>query len=399
MPKVNYEILEWARTTAGIEAEEASGKLGFKDNKSRTAVERLELIEKGDELPSRAVLSKMSKLYRRPLITFYMSAPPKKGDRGEDFRTLPDIDSPDEEAMVDALLRNIKARQAIVKATILAEDESVEHNFINSLTTKVNVNDAVKEVEKLLKFNLNQFRQQKTVEDAFNYLRNLAEELGIFVLLIGDLGSHHTDISVEAFRGFALADTIAPFIVVNDNDAKSAWAFTLLHELVHLLLGRSGVSGSKAERPIEVFCNDVSSNLLLSDQELEKIKINNRMDLEKMVSTIGKFSTKIKVSGSLVTYRLHRLEKINFKKWQNVRDELKRLWLESNSLKKQKSKDSESGPNYYVVRCHRLGSALTAFVGRMLDGGAISTTKAGNVLGVKPKNVHGVLDAFRRGAH
>jgi hypothetical protein len=30
----------------------------------------------------------MAKVYRRSLLTFYLSAPPPKGDRGEDFRTV-----------------------------------------------------------------------------------------------------------------------------------------------------------------------------------------------------------------------------------------------------------------------------------------------------------------------
>ena len=35
----------------------------------------------------------------------------------------------------------------------------------------------------------------------------------------GNLGSHHTDLEVEVFRGFALADDFAPFVVVNPKDS------------------------------------------------------------------------------------------------------------------------------------------------------------------------------------
>ena len=65
----------------------------------------------------------------------------------------------------------------------------------------------------------------------------------MFVLLKGDLGNYRTAIDVEVFRGFAIADDIAPFVVINDNDSKAAWSFTLLHELTHLLLGQTGISG------------------------------------------------------------------------------------------------------------------------------------------------------------
>jgi hypothetical protein len=80
-------------------------------------------------------------------------------------------------------------------------------------------------------------------EEAFAYLRQKVESSRIFVLLLGNLGSHHTNISVEIFRGFALADKIAPLAVISDNDAVSAWCFTTLHKVAHLWLGETGVSG------------------------------------------------------------------------------------------------------------------------------------------------------------
>ena len=55
------------------------------------------------------------------------------------------------------------------------------------------------------------------------------------------MGNYLSAIDVDVFRGFAIADDIAPFVVINDNDSVSAWSFTLLHELVHLLLGETGI--------------------------------------------------------------------------------------------------------------------------------------------------------------
>ena len=69
----------------------------------------------------------------------------------------------------------------------------------------------------------------------------------------GDLGSHHTTIDVKVFRGFALADRFAPFVVINDKDAAEAWSFTLLHELCHLFLGETGVSAAKIDGAIKRF--------------------------------------------------------------------------------------------------------------------------------------------------
>ena len=80
MPEVNPEILTWACETAGLTREEAVRKLGFRDARKRTAVERLGAYESGQDDPSRSVLVNMAKQYHRPLLAFYLSKPPRKGE-------------------------------------------------------------------------------------------------------------------------------------------------------------------------------------------------------------------------------------------------------------------------------------------------------------------------------
>ena len=52
---------------------------------------------------------------------------------------------------------------------------------------------------------------------------------------------------------------------------------------------------------------------------------------------------------------------------------------------------SDGGPSYYVVRRHRVGQALLSFTRRMVDSGALSTTKAAKILGIKPAQVGKML--------
>ncbi len=115
MPHVNPQILVWARETAGYDLSVAAKKLLLTHSKIASAEEKLAAYENGGKVPSRPMLLKMSKQYRRPLLTFYLEAPPTRADRGEDFRTLPNAVDPSQNAIVDALVRNIKARQEIVR--------------------------------------------------------------------------------------------------------------------------------------------------------------------------------------------------------------------------------------------------------------------------------------------
>ena len=48
MPRINPEIVVWARETAGLTQEEAAKKLGFHDSSRSSAAEKLAAVEHGD---------------------------------------------------------------------------------------------------------------------------------------------------------------------------------------------------------------------------------------------------------------------------------------------------------------------------------------------------------------
>ena len=124
MPTVNPRILTWARETAGFSLEEAAEKLHLRDARGVSAVDRLSKLELGETAPTRRQLLNMSSQYHRPLLTFYMSAPPRQGNRGQDFRTLPEDYSVQANTFLDALIRDVSARQSMVRSVL--EDEGGE---------------------------------------------------------------------------------------------------------------------------------------------------------------------------------------------------------------------------------------------------------------------------------
>jgi len=90
----NREIPIWARSTAGLSLEEAAKAIGLKDAYGKTATERLAELENRIGEPSRPLLLRMSKAYRRSLLPFYLAGPRATGDRGDDFRRLPGAEPP-----------------------------------------------------------------------------------------------------------------------------------------------------------------------------------------------------------------------------------------------------------------------------------------------------------------
>lgn len=209
MPRVNPEILVWARESAGLDPEQAVAKLGIKEARGQSALERLAAFEAGDSIP-RGMLSKMAKQYRRPLITFYLSHRPRRGDRGQDFRTLPEDRPRNADVLLDALIRDVRARQSIVRAVLDDDDDAVPRAFVASMLMADGIERLVASIRETVRLDNTVLRNQQSAADAFALLRGQVEAIGVFVLLLGNLGSHHTSIDLTTFRGFALADRMAP---------------------------------------------------------------------------------------------------------------------------------------------------------------------------------------------
>jgi len=278
----------------------------------------------------------------------------------------------------------------MVRSILEDEDEAEPLPFVGSMTMGDSMGAVLADIRRTVGLDLADFRAQASPESAFALLRSKVEAAGVFVLLIGHLGSHHTAIDVEAFRGFALADPIAPFVVVNDQDAKTAWSFTLLHELAHIWLGATGVSGASAESRIERFCNDVASAYLLPDSELALLDVQKAPE-EAVATLISDFAEERHLSRSLVAYRLFRAGSLTDSSWKALTTQFRMQWRAGRDAQRERERGREGGPNYYVVRRHRLGSALLRFVARNMADGALTPTKAAKVLGVKPRSVAPLL--------
>ena len=169
---VNPPILIWARQTAGLSLQSAAKKLGISED-------TLSSFECGKKFPSRAQVQKFSHTLE------YHS---------------------EQDARLNALLRDVKSRQAIVKGLLEDEEEAEPRTFVASMSVEDGVQALVCGISATLGFTPG--ATHKNPEELFKALRKRSEAVGVFVILIGDLGSHHTAVDPEVFRGFAVADPI-----------------------------------------------------------------------------------------------------------------------------------------------------------------------------------------------
>lgn len=396
---INPRILTWARETAGLSMEDAAAKLGLTNSSKASAEEKLEKLENGDDKPTRLQLMKIANTYRRPLTAFYMAAPPATGSRGEDFRTLPGPVAPQETATLDALLRDVRARQDMLRSILEDEDDTPRLPFVGSIKISSGIADAVVRMKSALGVTDDRAlrRGVSTPDQLFGELRHRVEALGVFVLLAGNLGTFHSNISEKVFRGFAIADKVAPLIVINDQDAKAARSFTLIHELSHIFIGSSGISGApvvgEPRTPlaqIERFCNDVAGEFLLPTAVLPE---TGRMtDATAAVAQISATADVWKVSEAMVAYRFWRTGRIADSIYGEVVTIYAARWAAFRERTREQNRAEDGqGPSYYTVRKHRLGEALLRLVGQTLRSNELTHTKAGKLLGVKASSVEPLL--------
>ena len=400
MPKVNPEILIWARETAGLTPEEAAKKLGLNDSAHSSATKKLAALESGEKEPTRPQVVKMADQYRRPLLTFYLSNPPRKEDRGADFRAS-SIHGSDhgsaegsaaEDALLDALIRNVQARQSMVRSVLEEEEEEAEPlAFVGSHRIEDGLATVLTSLKKLLDVGPQAYRNEPNPSAAFALLRRSAENAGIFVLIKGDLGNYRTAMDTKIFRGFSIADDIAPFVVINHQDARPAWSFTLLHELVHLLLGQTGVGSERVDNENERFCDAVAGEFLLPGDELIGLALPGNRDLKEVSDRIGAFAEERNLSRTMTALRAYKLDIIDQRTFEALRDQYGQEWLSARARSRAQARTGEGGPNFYVVLRHRLGNRIADIVRRNMAANALSTSKAAIILGVKPKQIQPLL--------
>uniref|UniRef100_A0A7V4XSP2 ImmA/IrrE family metallo-endopeptidase n=1 Tax=Acidobacterium capsulatum TaxID=33075 RepID=A0A7V4XSP2_9BACT len=402
--RINPAILVWARESAGLSVEDAAKRLALGDTKSETGGKKLLQLEQGHRRPTRAQLSKIAKTYRRPLLAFYMANPPNKSSRGEDFRSTGAEVSERDNALLDALLRDIKARQEMVRDILEDLDEANRKDFVASASLADGVGVVAERISAAIRIPERRTDWGKSPAEFFKQLRTATEALGVFVLLVGDLGSHHSALSEDVFRGFALADSIAPFIVINDHDARTARSFTLIHELVHIYLGRSGVSGAPEsirdnteEGRIEQFCNDVAGLVLLPEAFApHKPAALASGDQPTVARYIEDMAKKWMVSEPLVALRLRRLGWIPGGLYRDLSASYAARWMTFKESTRLANREKEGGPSYYVLKQSRLGDFLLGVVRRTVRESRLTHTKAAKVLGVSPSSVEPLLRQFEK---
>ncbi len=286
---VEPALLRWARDTAGYSIEEVAKRLK-KDARVILA------WETRDQRPTMGQLRTLATIYKRPLSDFYLPKPPDERPFPHDFRR-----APGEVALVysPALRRQLRlARERRDLALALYEEQQEPVPSIGErITLRADPEAVGARIRHLLGVDFEQQKRWGDGRSAYNSWRRRIEALGGLVF-------QFESVPAEDAWGFSIVEAILPVIGINRGLAPNGRTFTMLHELVHVLLGESATCdiddlaprGAREIR-VEAFCNRAAAAALMPSrlflhhrviqQHTHGLKEWDDLEIEAIARTFG----------------------------------------------------------------------------------------------------------------
>lgn len=195
--------------------------------------------------PGLGVIGKIARELSLPKFAFFMSRPPELHEALPDFRS----EDPHETQKSRQTVEVIQFAQSVQRTAIALADASPNDLPRFTATAVPDIESFALSVRKYFGITLEDQRDAKDAKAFYTLCRKKIEDKGIYVL--------HASFPSEDGSGFCLAHPESPVIVVNTkNQTRARRLFTLIHELAHVLMGKSGISDPFVRKnAVESRCN------------------------------------------------------------------------------------------------------------------------------------------------
>ena len=360
---VQPKLLRWARERAGYGADALTGRFP-----------KLEDWESGEVCPTFKQLEAFAKAMNTPVGFLFLAEPPVECVPIPDFRTVANVHVGNPSLDLLDTVYLCQQRQDWYREFARSMHEPAL-GFVGSARVEDDIVETATTMRHSLGFDLEERRRLATWTDALRRFIDQADGLGVLVMVSGVVGSNNRrGLDPQEFRGFALADPLAPLVFVNGADTKAAQMFTLAHELAHLWLEQSGVSDAEAraipDQEVERWCNLVAAELLVPLSALRD-ELDARADLQDELQRLAR---RFKVSTLVIIRRIHDAGRL-------TRDE---LWTAYDAqLARLRALPKGSGGDFYLTLGTRVSKRFArAMVTSTLEG-RTAFTETFRLLGLK----------------
>jgi Zn-dependent peptidase ImmA (M78 family) len=346
---LNPKVLRWARERAGRTVQDLAAPFP-----------KLDRWERDEERPTLKQVERFAKAVHAPVGYLFLPEPPVENVPIPDFRTAGNVHSghptPD---LLDTIYICQQRQEWYRDFARSVGDGPLA--FVGSAHVRSAVVSTAATIRHALGFDVEERRRMPTWTDALRRFIEQADALGILVMCSGVvLNNNRRHLDPEEFRGFAMADDLAPLVFINGADTKAAQMFTLAHELAHIWLGQSAVSDAQAlllpELEVERWCNRVAAELLVPLAVLR----DEYDEAAELGDEVGRLARRFKVSTLVILRRIHDAGGLTPEGlWEAYEQELARL----------RALPKGSGGDFYLTQAARVSKRFArALVGSTLEG-------------------------------
>ncbi|MGY3854829.1 helix-turn-helix domain-containing protein [Aeromonas aquatilis] len=366
---INIQMLTWARERSGLSMPEFAKKCGVSE-------ERLQEWEEGKRPMTFKQAMDFAVKAHVPFGYLFLLQPPV------DELPIPDLRTVDSKGVG----RPSAALVEVIKLMQLRQEWFRDHLRLqiaepNPILGRFNARSDAQKIVKDMRAKLG-VPEHPTRGSWETYYRDLVrriEACGILVMRQSDVGHHTRPLSVDEFRGFAMVDSYAPLLFVNDADAPGARLFTLIHELCHIWIGQSGISdgGVANHRQEETLCNAVAAEFLVPASEFRQMW---REEYEEWQDNLAELEAHFHVSTWVLARRAQTLGYISHDEYVEYVQKLRREY-------KERPKKG-SGPDYYKVKNSQISHLFSrAVVSEALSGQLLLRDASHLLGGIKPGKI------------
>jgi Zn-dependent peptidase ImmA (M78 family) len=347
--EVKPALLRWARERSGLALDDLAHRFP-----------RLTEWEREQTRPTLKQLEQFAHATHTPVGYLFLPEPPVERVPIPDFRTAGNrrIEHPSPDLLDTVYL----CQQRQEWYCDFARSQGNEPlSFVGSANLNSNIESTAATIRTALGFDLDERRQISTWTEALRRFIEQADAIGILVMVNGVVGNNNNRrLDADEFRGFALANDLAPLVFINGADTKAAQMFTLAHEVAHIWLGQSALSDvgpvTAPTHDVERWCNRVAAELLVPLAVL-RTEYERGEDLR---SALDRLARRFKVSTLVILRRIHDARGLTRDQlWPAYEQEVERL----------RAIPKASGGDFYLTQSARVGKRFArALVASTIEG-------------------------------
>jgi Zn-dependent peptidase ImmA (M78 family) len=340
--------------------------------KAKVKLQDLERWEQGTPVPFKKAEAIANGL-KVPFGILFLSEPPDLTIKLPDMRRR--VRTYHQSPNFIELVHDAQLRQDWYRDLLRSDDEPTL-SFVGRFNVLSPIKEVALDIRKTLRIGREMRQAAKRQAQYLNALSEAAEAQRILVMRSGFVkNNNHRRVDVREFQGFALADSLAPVVFVNANDYDTAQVFTLVHEIVHIWIGETGISqptdGIANTNAIERFCNAVAAEVLVPESEFRPAWNTDSGD-----GRVQRLARRYWVSKLVIVNRAVELGLITVIEGRRLRRAVQPIYVHEPVKKK-----SGSG-NYFATAAIRASRRLTDAVATQASRGSLVFREAARLLGM-----------------